>query len=566
MAMTNTSPTSNNTPRRRSMELGVIAALIASFVGVACGALDSDRASSKFDTVGQSIDAAGGGGGGGGGYDDLDASEPYSPETPQAPADTTPATTTAPVPPEVGPTASTTTGPTGSIASTVWTDPATDGQSTFGLDVDTGSYSSGRRWIEDRMPPEPDSVRVEEYVNAVVEAPAFSGDDALDLEVGGATSPFAPEEAPTQLLRVSIGSAPLSAEDRPDVDLTLVVDVSGSMDGPPLTLVKSSLVTLTRQLRPTDTVAIVTYGDTAEVVLPATAMADTLTVLEAIEDLRIEGSTNAEAGLALGYHTARATQAASATDRVNRVVLASDGVANVGVTDPDGLAAQLRDDADAGIKLITLGFGMGEYNDPLMEQLADQGDGFYAYVDDDDEAQRLFVDELTASLITVAEEARAQVSFNHEAVAGYRLLGYENRAIADEDFRNDAVDAGEIGAGHSVVALYEVRLRPDAQPDQRVATVDLRWLTPGSSEAATEIGGDIEVADLTTPWTAADPTTRAAAVVAAWAEVLGQRPILAERNLTLAQVDVVADELRAELAADAAFQEFADLVRVSTSL
>jgi Ca-activated chloride channel family protein len=330
-----------------------------------------------------------------------------------------------------------------------------------------------------------------------------------------------------------------------------------------LALVRDSLTLLTQNLRETDTVAIVAYGSTARVVLEPTAVADRGRILDAVAGLRSEGSTNAEAGLAAGYQVARTTLAAG---RANRVILASDGVANVGLVDPTGLVAQLRDDADAGIKLITLGVGMGDYNDPLMEQLADQGDGFYAYLDDIEEADRLFTEELTASLITVAEDARTQVTFHPDVVASYRLVGYENRDIADERFRDDTVDAGEIGAGHSVVAVYELRLHPGARPDQTAAVVDLRWLEPGHGEGgAIEVRSSVTVEQVTRSWESADALTRYAGTVAAWAEVVGQRGEMTGRGVDFDAVAATADGLGPEATGLPGFAEFRELLERTRS-
>lgn len=458
-------------------------------------------------------------------------------------------------------------GPVGNLFEDVgeepWVDPATDAQSTFGLDVDTGSYAVARQWIEEGMAPDPDSVRVEEYLNAVVDAPPIPGDGALRAEVAGSVSPFAGSGDPVQLLRVGVQGAPVADEDRPDVDLTFVVDVSGSMDlQNRLGLVQSSLALLTQELRPTDTVAIVAYGDEARTVLEPTPVADGAAIVDAIGELTPEGSTNAEAGLQVGYEIARSTLA---PDRINRVVLASDGVANVGVSDSAGLVAQLRDDADAGIELVTLGYGMGNFNDALMEQLADRGDGFYAYIDDYDEAVRLFAEDLTSSLVTVADDARAQVTFDPATVESYRLLGYENRGIADEQFTDDTIDAGEVGASHSVTALYEVHLREGVEPTAGVATVDVRWLDPGTGAAGT-VAVPVTAGALAGSFGDADDTTRLAALAAGWAEIVGQRRALADRGVGFDALLAELDAAEQDLGQHEAFAELAQLARRSATL
>jgi Ca-activated chloride channel family protein len=458
-------------------------------------------------------------------------------------------------------------GPVGNLFEDVgenpWTDPATDAQSTFGLDVDTASYTVARKWIDEGSRPEPDSVRVEEYLNAVVETPPIEGDTALRAEVGGATSPFGGQGEPVHLLRVGVQAETVADEERPDVDLTFVVDVSGSMDEDNrIGLVKQSLTLLTEELRPTDTIAIVAYGSQARVVLEPTAVAERDTIVDAVATLQIEGSTNAEAGLAIGYELARSRLAPG---RINRVVLASDGVANVGVADPDGLVKQLRDDADAGIELITLGYGMGNFNDAMMEQLADRGDGFYAYIDTYEEAVRLFRDELTSSLVTVADDSKSQVTFDPATVSGYRLVGYENRAIADDEFLDDTVDAGDVGAGHSVTALYEVHLREGVAPTAPVATVDLRWLDPASGQAAST-SVPVTVATVTGAFAETDDTTRVAGLVAGWAEIVGARQAFIERGVGFDVLLTELDAAEADLGQDERFIEFAELARRSSTL
>jgi Ca-activated chloride channel homolog len=277
-----------------------------------------------------------------------------------------------------------------------------DPLSTFALDVDTGSYSVARRWIEESQLPPRESVRPEEYVNAFdygYDAPR----SGLEVSVDGGPSPFDDDR---HLIRIGVQGEIVDDEDRGEAALTFVVDTSGSMDRDDrLGLVKESLSILVDELEDDDTVAIVTYDSDSGIVLEPTRARDRDAILEAIDRLRPGGSTNLEAGLRLGYELASES---FRRDGINRVVLASDGVANVGVTDPDELARMIREDADRGIHLVTVGFGMGNFNDVTMEQLADQGDGFYAYVDTVDEAERLFEDELTSTLLTIAKDHGAR--------------------------------------------------------------------------------------------------------------------------------------------------------------
>ena len=235
-----------------------------------------------------------------------------------------------------------------------------------------------------------------------------------------------------------------------------------------------------------------------------------------IDGLQPGGSTNLEAGLRLGYGLARETLRG---DGIDRVILASDGVANVGLTDANGILDQIREDASAGIELVSIGVGMGNYNDALLEQLADQGDGFYAYVNDLAEARRLFTEDLTSTLQTVALDAKVQVEFDPAVVATYRLIGYENRAVPDGSFRDPNVDAGAIGAGHAVTALYAIDLRDGFSPDDSLGTVRLRWTEPGASHESS-LKRDIGAADLAARFDAADPTLRLDAIVAATALAL----------------------------------------------
>lgn len=366
-----------------------------------------------------------------------------------------------------------------------FTDTAADNLSTFSVDVDTGSYTIARRYLNDGQLPPPAAIRVEEFVNYFdygYEQPAQ--DDVFAIHVDTHPSPFtdrriqAEEAGDVQLMRIGIQGYDVPAIQRPDVALTFVIDVSGSMrDGGRLTLVKRALTMLVEQLRPADSIGIIVYSTQARVLLQPTQVIDANTILDAIFKLQPENSTNVAAGLELGYDMAWRNFNEQA---INRVILASDGVANVDAADPKIIWEQAAQYADRGITLTSIGVGMGNYNDVIMEQLADMGDGVYGYVDTIEEAERLFVDELTGTLVTIAKDAKVQVDFNPEAVVRYRLLGYENRDVADADFRNDTVDAGEVGAGHSVTALYEVELVPEAKGE--VATVNLRWQQIDSGE------------------------------------------------------------------------------------
>ncbi len=405
-----------------------------------------------------------------------------------------------------------------------------DNLSTFALDVDTGSYVVTRRWLDEGQIPQPESVRVEEFVNA------FDYDydvprSGLSLHVDGGPSPF---DRGNVLVRVGVQAAVIDDRDRPPAALTFVVDTSGSMDRDDrLGLVKEALAELVDELDRDDTVAIVTYGDSSAIILEPTPARDEREILDAIDDLRPGGSTNLEAGLETAYDLA---ERAFVEGGINRLILASDGVANVGTTDPDELTRRISDRAINGIQLVTVGFGMGNYNDVTMEQLADQGDGFYAYVDTRDEAERLFEEELVDTLAPVAIDGRIQVEFDSDLVDEYRLIGFENRGVLDRDFRNDDVDAGELSSGHTVTALYELELDRDAGRGDELGEVRLRWQDPETFDWV-EIDTDIDFNDIEEDWFDTSDEFQLATTVAAWAEVLRGSPYADEVD-----VDAIAEE------------------------
>ena len=434
-----------------------------------------------------------------------------------------------------------------------------DHLSTFALDVDTGSYTIARRYVTDgNLPPE-DAVRVEEFVNYFKQDYAYPPEDqAFAITVDGAPFPFAETER-YRLMRVGIQGYAVSPEERKDVSLTFVIDVSGSMARENrLELVKQSLALLVEQLRPTDTVGIVVYGSNARVVLEPTGGDQKDAILEAIYALEPEGATNAEAGLRLAYERANS---AFRPEGINRVILCSDGVANVGRTGAGSIWEVIEGYASEGITLTTVGFGMGNYNDVLLEQLADNGDGFYAYVDYLKEARRLFVENLTSTLQAIALDAKVQVDFNSDVVARYRLVGFENRAIADEQFRDDTVDAGEIGAGHDVTALYEIKLHPDAEG--QIATVYLRWEDPDTHEV-TELSQGFDSGDMAQSFSAAAPRFQWDVVVAEYAEIL--RGSYWAEGSTLGAVLEEAQAVSSLLSGDPDVVEFVELVREANAI
>ncbi len=386
--------------------------------------------------------------------------------------------------------------------------------STFGMDVDTASYSVTRRYLRDGLLPPPEAVRVEEFINAFdynYDPPLH---EAFAIHIEGAPSKFG-EGKRLQLLRIGIQGQVVPTEDRKDAVLTFVIDVSGSMAMENrLGLVKRSLRLLVEQLRPGDEVGIVIYGSRAKVLLPHTGVEERRRILRAIDSLAPEGATNAEEGLRMGYDLALKN---ARFGSINRVILCSDGVANVGQTGPDAILREVRAHVEEGITLTTIGFGMGNFNDILMEQLANKGNGSYAYVDTLDEARRIFVENLTGTLQVIARDAKVQVDFNPRVVSRFRLLGYENRRLDHEDFRDDDADGGEIGSGHSVTALYEIKLHEGAVG--QLATVFIRHEDPDTRQV-TEVSKDIFAAELSDAFEDASPEFQLAAAIAEFAEIL----------------------------------------------
>lgn len=389
-----------------------------------------------------------------------------------------------------------------------------DHLSTFAMDVDTASYSVTRRILNDGYLPPQEAVRVEEFVNTFDYNYTPPSDEAFAVYIEGAPSQYGDGNR-LQLLRIGIQGRVISDENRKDAILTFVIDVSGSMAFENrLGLVKRSLTLLVDQLRPGDKVGIVVYGSDARTVLPHTGIEARGEILYAINALQPEGVTNAEAGLRLGYTLAQQSAKAGS---INRVILCSDGVANTGETGSDAILKKIRAHVEEGITLTTVGFGMGNYNDILMERLANDGNGSYAYVDSLSEARRIFVENLTGTLQLIAKDAKVQVDFNPQTVSRFRLIGYENRRLDHEDFRDDDADAGEIGSGHSVTALYEIKLHEGT--NGKLATVFLRYEDPDNYNV-TEISRDYFTSGLKSTFEAASVEFQLVASIAEFAEIL----------------------------------------------
>ncbi|WP_338412489.1 VWA domain-containing protein [Psychrobacter raelei] len=327
---------------------------------------------------------------------------------------------------------------------------------TLSIDTDTGSYANVRRFLNQGQLPPKDAVRVEElinYFNYDFTAAKKQANAPFLVSTEVVNSPWHPTN---QIVKVGIKAEDLltAKQKQPPANLVFLVDVSGSMDTEDkLQLAKSSLKMLTKQLRAQDSITLITYAGNTKVVLPSTPGNQTQKILNAIDNLTASGSTNGEAAIKLAYQ--QATEHFK-KDGINRILMLTDGDFNVGVSSVKDMLQIIRSNRDKGISLSTLGFGQGNYNDHMMEQVADNGNGNYSYIDSLSEAKKVLIDEMSATFNTVAKDVKIQLEFNPAAVSEWRLIGYENRVLAKEDFNNDNVDAGELGAGKSVVALFEV--------------------------------------------------------------------------------------------------------------
>ncbi|MCA9042677.1 MAG: von Willebrand factor type A domain-containing protein, partial [Planctomycetaceae bacterium] len=324
--------------------------------------------------------------------------------------------------------------------------------STFSIDVDTASYANVRRMLQAGQLPPANAVRLEELVNAFsYELPQPDGDTPFTVTVDAGTCPWQPEH---ELVRVAMQAKAIPMEERPPASLVFLIDVSGSMRADnKLPLVQQSLLMLTKEMREDDQVSIVTYSNNANVVLDCANGAEHELIEQSIAQLSASGSTNGEHGLSLAYDVARKHLLKPGS---NRVLICTDGDFNVGVSDDQGVFELIEEQRNQGVFLSVLGFGSGNLKDSKLEGLADKGNGQYSYIDGLREARRVLIEEMTGTLYTLAKDVKFQVEFNPNKVSRYRLLGYENRALADQHFSDDRIDAGELGAGHSVTALYEI--------------------------------------------------------------------------------------------------------------
>lgn len=445
---------------------------------------------------------------------------------------------------------------------------ASDPVSTFSVDVDTGAYANSRRFLSQGQLPPRDAVRSEELINyfrydyplpATREAP-------FSVTTDVAATPWNPA---TRLLRIGLRGYDLPRASRPPANLVFLIDVSGSMaSSDKLPLVRTALAGLADELSPQDKVSIVVYAGAAGLVLPASG--DKREIVAALGRLSAGGSTAGGAGLQLAYQVARDNFIKGG---VNRILLATDGDFNVGVSDAKALIAMVEKERDAGVTLTTLGFGQGNFNEAMMEQVADHGNGNYAYIDSALEARKVLSEQMSSTLFTIAKDVKVQVEFNPAKVAQYRLLGYENRALREEDFNNDKVDAGDIGAGHQVTAIYEIvpagakgwiepRRYGDGAPaaagkGAELAFVKLRYKLPDGTTSKL-IERAIPATMLATARAPGGDMAFATAV-AAFGQKLRGDPLLGD--LTYARIAALADGQR-----DYYRQEFAKLVALAGSL
>ena len=392
-------------------------------------------------------------------------------------------------------------------------DTAEEAFSTFGVDVDRAAYSIVRTMLNRGQMPPAEVVRTEEMIN-YFEYDYLRPEDEHPFAVHSelATCPWNAEHL---LLSVALQGVDKRMDELPPSNLTFLLDVSGSMGSPnKLPLVKQSIEYLVERLRPEDRVSLVVYAGAAGVVLEPTLVVEKQKILDALTRLKSGGSTAGGAGIRLAYELAREY---FIEDGNNRVILATDGDFNVGVNNVDELETLITEEKESGVFLTTLGFGMGNLKDNKLERLADKGNGMYAYIDTPEEARKVFGQELTGSLYTIAKDVKLQLEFSPDAVQSYRLIGYENRLLAKEDFDDDTKDAGEIGAGHSVTAIYEIVPHELDRKDLLVGRLELRYKQPDEEQSQLmvhELSSDVRTAE------AMSCNFRWATAIAAYSQVL----------------------------------------------
>lgn len=406
---------------------------------------------------------------------------------------------------------------------------AEDNLSTFATDVDTGSYTFGRSQIEYGQLPPKDSVRVEEYINYFNQDYTPPLSDPFSVSVDGAPSIF--REA-FHILRIGIRGRNIKPGTQKPWNLTFLVDVSGSMEER-LPIVKECLVILVDNMRATDKISLCTYAGSVETIIEPTKLDDKDEIKDAIDDLGAGGGTAMASGIQNAYDT---NMQGFIPEGVNRIIVCSDGDANIGSTNHEAILDMISNYVDRGITLSTIGFGIGNYNDYMMEQLADNGNGNYFYVDSITEGRKLFTQDLLSVMEIIAKDVKVQVEFNANEVNRYRLIGYENRAIPDEEFEDETTDAGEIGAGHRVTALYEIELTGNNTED--LGIVHLRYKLPDGN---TDIPLDVAITQDVMADSFAEASTRFRFTVgvAEFAEILRESPHI---NTTFSDVEKIISE------------------------
>lgn len=415
--------------------------------------------------------------------------------------------------------------------------PTAEPLSTFSIDVDGASYANARRYLKDGSLPPIDAVRVEECINYFsYEYPEPSGEDPFSISTELAESPW---NEGYYLMHIGLKGIEKLTDDLPRNNLVFLLDVSGSMQAyNKLELVKKSLNMLVNQLDEDDRIAIVVYAGASGLVLPSTKVANKQRILETLNSLSAGGSTAGAAGIQLAYKVANENFVKNGN---NRIILCTDGDFNVGISSQSALVRLIEEKRDNNIFLSVFGFGMGNLKDNKMEQLANHGNGTYNYIDNLNEAQKVFVNEAGSTLLTIAKDVKIQVEFNPQNVAAYRLIGYENRLLAAEDFNNDKKDAGEIGAGHTVTAVYEIipvgatmpegmdvdplkYQKPKKREDDlsnELATVKFRYKQPKGTKSKLL---SVEVSNEAVPFTESSTNMRFSAAVASWAMLLRNSP------------------------------------------
>lgn len=422
--------------------------------------------------------------------------------------------------------------------------------STFSTDVDTASFTLARNYINHRQMPPKNIIRVEEFINYFNYDYPAPEEDVFAIHTEIAPSPYGKG---LHLLRVGIKGKEIRADERKAANIVFLVDVSGSMNSNNrLSLVKQTLVYVLDNLREDDKVGIVSYNTRARIVSLPKYVAEKQKMKEAIKSLHAGGSTNIEAGLLQAYDLASSH---FDEERINRVILCTDGVANTGSRNPDELLVKIKEFREKGITLTAAGFGMGNYNDVLMETLVDKGDGNYGYVDTLNEAKKLFGTQLTGTLQVIAKDAKIQLSFNPNTVNKFRLLGYENRMLKEEDFRNNKVDAGEVGAGHMVTALYELEL--DEEIPELIGTVHIRYKDV-EKDKFSELSHIISELHIRSSYEKASPMYKFSASVAEFAELLRESKY---NDNSAENIMSVLNDLEPHLKNNVEYSEFIALVR-----